>query len=208
MACKEITICGGVLARLFRISFSGELAYELSIPTQYASSLVSHLMEIGKDENIIPYGTEALGVMRIEKGHAAGAELNGTISALNLNLGKMVSHKKDSIGMVLSKREGLNTLDGLRLVGLKPIKANNQLISGSHLFELTDRINPKNDQGYITSSCYSPTLKSYIALGFLKNGCNRHGEKIKISNPILGKEEYAEVCNPVFVDPKGEKLRA
>ena len=129
MACKEITICGGVLARLFRISFSGELAYELSIPTQYASSLVSYLMEIGKDENIIPYGTEALGVMRIEKGHAAGAELNGTISAQNLNMGKMVSNKKDSIGMVLSKREGLNTLDGLRLVGLKPIKANHQLVS-------------------------------------------------------------------------------
>lgn len=208
MACKEITICGGVLARLFRISFSGELAYELSVPTQYASSLVSHLMEIGKDENIIPYGTEALGVMRIEKGHAAGAELNGTISALNLNLGKMVSDKKDSIGMILSKREGLNTSNGLRLVGLKPIKVNNQLISGSHLFELTDKINPKNDLGYITSSCYSPSLKSYIALGFLKNGCNRHGDKIKISNPLLGREDHAEVCNPVFVDPKGERLRA
>ena len=208
MACKEITICGGVLARLFRISFSGELAYELSVPTQYASSLASYLMEIGKEENIIPYGTEALGVMRIEKGHAAGAELNGTISALNLNMGKMVSNKKDSIGMILSKREGLNTLDGLRLVGLKPVKANNQLISGSHLFALDDKINPKNDLGYITSSCYSPTLKSYIALGFLKNGCNRHGDKIKISNPILGNEALAEVCNPIFVDVNGEKLRA
>ena len=208
MACKEISICGGVIARLFRISFSGELAYELSVPTQYASSLASYLMEIGKEENIIPYGTEALGVMRIEKGHAAGAELNGTISAMNLNMGKMVSRKKDSIGMVLSKREGLNTLDGLRLVGLKPVKADDQLISGSHLFELGDKINPKNDLGYITSSCYSPTLKSYIALGFLKNGSNRHGEKIKIINPILGKEAFAEICNPIFVDTDGERLRA
>ena len=102
MACKELTICSGVTARLFRISFSGELAYELSVPTQYASSLVSYLMEVGKNEKIVPYGTEALGVMRIEKGHAAGAELNGTISALNLNMGKMVSPKKDSIGMILS----------------------------------------------------------------------------------------------------------
>ena len=207
MACKEITICGGVLARLFRISFSGELAYELSIPTQYASSLVSYLMEIGKDENIIPYGTEALGVMRIEKGHAAGAELNGTISAQNLNMGKMVSNKKDSIGMVLSKREGLNTLDGLRLVGLKPIKANHQLVSGSHLFNSSDTITPINDLGYITSSCYSPTLKSSIALGFLKNGNSRHGDYLKASNPILKTEVIAEVCNPIFVDPNGDRLR-
>ena len=123
-------------------------------------------------------------------------------------MGKMVSNKKDSIGMVLSKREGLNTLDGLRLVGLKPLKANNQLISGSHLFNSTDKITPKNDLGYITSSCYSPTLKSYIALGFLKNGCNRHGDKLKLSNPILGNEAFAEVCNPIFVDANGEKLRA
>ena len=207
MACKEITICGGVLARLFRISFSGELAYELSIPTQYASSLVSYLMEIGKDENIIPYGTEALGVMRIEKGHAAGAELNGTISAQNLNMGKMVSNKKDSIGMVLSKREGLNTLDGLRLVGLKPIKANHQLVSGSHLFNSSDTITPINDLGYITSSCYSPTLKSSIALGFLKNGNSRHGDYLKASNPILKTEVLAEVCNSIFVDPNGDRLR-
>ena len=97
MACADITICKGVRARLFRISFSGELAYELSVPTQYAYSLVSYLMEIGEEENITPYGTEALGVMRIEKGHAAGPELNGTTSALNLNMDKMVSLKKDSI---------------------------------------------------------------------------------------------------------------
>ena len=80
--------------------------------------------------------------------------------------------------------------------------------SGSHLFETDNKINPKNDLGYITSSCYSPTLKSYIALGFLKDGCNRHGDKIKICNPLLGKQDLAEVCNPIFVDPKGEKLRA
>ena len=91
-------------------------------------------MEIGVEENITPYGTEALGVMRIEKGHAAGPELNGTTSALNLNMDKMVSHKKDSIGMVLSKREGLHKPDAIKLVGLKPVKTDNQIISGSHIF--------------------------------------------------------------------------
>ena len=207
MACKELTICGGINARLFRISFSGELAYELSIPTQYASSLLNYLIEVGKEDNIVPYGTEALGVMRIEKGHAAGAELNGTISALNLNMGKMVSPKKDSVGMVLSKREGLCLPDGLRLIGLKPINAENQLISGSHLFNENDTRKPENDLGYVTSSCYSPTLKSFIALAFLKNGNGRYGEKIKVSNPILKNEYLAEICNPIFVDPNGDRLR-
>ena len=208
MACKEISICGGVIARLFRISFSGELAYELSFPTQYALSFVNYLMEIGKEENIIPYGTEALGVMRIEKGHAAGAELNGTTTALNLNMGKMVSDNKDSIGSVLSKREGLNQSDDLKLVGIKPINSSDQLISGSHLFDLSSKVNPQNDKGYITSSCFSPTLGSYIALGFLKNGTDRFGDKVNVMNPILKKQFLAEICNPVFVDPNGDKLRA
>ena len=110
-------------------------------------------------------------------------------------------------GKVLSKREGLNTLDGLRLVGLKPIKANHQLVSGSHLFNSSDTITPINDLGYITSSCYSPTLKSSIALGFLKNGNSRHGDYLKVSNPILKTEVIAEVCNPIFVDPNGDRFR-
>ena len=207
MSCKELTICGGITARLFRISFSGELAYELSLPTQYASSFVSYLMKVGKEENIIPYGTEALGVMRIEKGHAAGAELNGTISALNLNMEKMVSPQKDSIGMILSKREGLCLPDGLRLIGLKPINPKNQLISGSHLFNENENRIPENDLGYVTSSCYSPTLKSFIALAFLKNGTRRYGQKINVSNPILKNETMAEICNPIFVDPNGDRLR-
>ena len=207
MACKELTICSGVTARLFRISFSGELAYELSVPTQYTSSLVSYLMEVGKNEKIVPYGTEALGVMRIEKGHAAGAELNGTISALNLNMDKMVSTKKDSIGLILSKREGLCLSDGLRLIGLKPIDPKIQLTSGSHLFNENDNRKPENDLGYVTSSCYSPTLKSFIALAFLKNGTERFGEKIKVSNPILKNETTAEICNPIFVDPNGDRMR-
>jgi len=207
MACKEISICGGCNARLFRISFSGELAYEIAIPTQYTKSFMSYLMKIGKEENLTPYGTEALSVMRIEKGHVAGAELNGTVSAINLNMGKMVSSIKDSIGMVLSKREGLNLTDGPRLVGLRPKKPDEQIISGSHLFNLKDKLNVDNDLGYVTSSCYSPTLGSYIALGFLKDGTNRYGDEIKVANPLLNKEVLVEVCNPIFVDPNGDKLR-
>ena len=72
---------------------------------------------------------------------------------------------------------------------------------------LKDQLKPENDLGYVTSSCYSPTLKSYLALGFLKNGSNRHGEKIKLSNPLLKKEVFAKVCNPIFFDPNGDRLR-
>ncbi len=104
MACGEISVCGGTPARLFRISFSGELAYELAVPTRYGDALIRELMKAGEEFDAVPYGVEALGVMRIEKGHAAGNELNGQTTALNLGLGRMVSKKKDSIGSTLSER--------------------------------------------------------------------------------------------------------
>ena len=109
--------------------------------------------------------------------------------------------------MLLSKREGLSLPDGLRLIGLKPIDPKIQLTSGSHLFNENDDRKPENDLGYVTSSCYSPTLKSFIALAFLKNGTERLGEKIKVSNTILKNETTAEICNPIFVDPNGDRLR-
>ncbi|MCL4159096.1 UNVERIFIED_CONTAM: hypothetical protein GTU68_056429, partial [Idotea baltica] len=120
MACGEITVCSGLRARLFRISFSGELAYEIAVPMRYGDALIRRIMQAGEEFDVVPYGTEALGVMRIEKGHAAGNELNGTTTALNLGMGRMVSKKKDSIGSTLSEREGLNTEDALALVGFKP----------------------------------------------------------------------------------------
>ena len=86
MACRELTICDGVMARLFRISFSGELAYEIAVPTQYGNALFEALLSEGEEFNAVPYGTEALGVMRIEKGHAAGNEINGQTTAQNLSL--------------------------------------------------------------------------------------------------------------------------
>ncbi len=102
MACAEMTVCGGTLARLFRISFSGELAYEIAVPARYGDSLMRTLMAAGEEFDVVAYGTEALGVMRVEKGHAAGNELNGQTTAENLGLGRMVSKKKDCIGNTLS----------------------------------------------------------------------------------------------------------
>ncbi|MGD9864547.1 MAG: sarcosine oxidase subunit alpha family protein, partial [Pseudodonghicola sp.] len=91
MACRALTVCNGLRARLFRISFSGELAYEIAVPARYGNALMARLVELGEDLGATPYGTEALGVLRIEKGHAAGNELNGQTTAQMLGMGRMVS---------------------------------------------------------------------------------------------------------------------
>jgi len=208
MACGEVTVCGGLRARLFRISFSGELAYEIAVPTRYGDALVRRLMQAGEEFGVTPYGTEALGVMRIEKGHVTGNELNGTTTARDLGMGRMVSDKKDSIGAVLSRREGLNLPDGLRLVGLKPKIAKTHILAGAHLLEKGADMTVANDLGYVTSACYSPNLQSHIALGFLKAGERRMGDILRAASPLTGDDVEVEIVSPHFIDPEGERLRA
>ncbi|WP_424943885.1 sarcosine oxidase subunit alpha family protein [Aliiroseovarius crassostreae] len=208
MGCGEITVCGGCRARLFRISFSGELAYEIAVPTRYGDALMRVLMAAGEEFDVVPYGTEALGVMRIEKGHAAGNELNGTTTALNLGLGRMVSSKKDCIGNVLSRRDGMNTEDALNLVGLRPVDASKPVPAGGHLMNAFGPVDAAHDQGYVTSSAYSPILESSIGLGFVKSGFDRMGEQLRLVNPLEEQEILVEIVSPHFVDPEGEKLRA
>ncbi len=208
MACANITVCGGLRARLFRISFSGELAYEIAVPTAYGDALIRKIMEAGAEYDITPYGTEALGVMRIEKGHAAGNELNGTTTAQNLGMGRMVSKKKDSIGSILSEREGLNRDDDLRLIGIKPVDPAASVPAGSHLMSLSGPVDAAHDQGYVTSACYSPCLGHAIALGFLKNGSERMGERMRLVSPLTKVETEVEIVSPHFIDPEGGRLRA
>ncbi len=208
MACANITVCGGLRARLFRISFSGELAYEIAVPTRYGDALMRKIMEAGAEFDVVPYGTEALGVMRIEKGHAAGNELNGTTTALNLGMGRMVSKKKDSIGSTLSEREGLNEDDALKLVGFKPVDPENPVPAGAHLMTKGTPVDAAHDQGYVTSACYSPNLGHAIGIGFLKSGDTRIGEVIRLVSPLTGFDHEVEVVSAHFVDPEGERLRA
>ncbi|MBI6629682.1 sarcosine oxidase subunit alpha family protein [Pontibaca salina] len=208
MACREITVCGGLRARLFRISFSGELAYEIAVPTRYGDALFRRIMEAGKEFDVVAYGTEALGVMRIEKGHAAGNELNGTITALNLGMGRMVSKKKDSIGSTMSEREGMNLPDALNMVGFKPVNSADKVTAGGHLMTKGTPVDAEHDQGYVTSACYSPILNSSIGLGFLKDGANRMGEIVSLVSPVTNLNVDVEVVNPQFVDPEGVRVRA
>lgn len=208
MGCAEITVCGGLRARLFRISFSGELAYEIAVPTRYGDALVRKMMEAGQEFDVTFYGTEALGVMRIEKGHAAGNELNGTTTALNLGMSKMVSKKKDSIGSLLSEREGLNEPEALKLVGFRPVTRSESFTAGSHLIGKGSIADAAHDEGYLTSVAYSPNLGHTIGLGFLKKGDERKGEILRAVNPVEGVETEVEVVSAHFIDPEGERLRA
>ncbi|MEM1128954.1 MAG: sarcosine oxidase subunit alpha family protein [Pseudomonadota bacterium] len=206
MACAELTVCGGLRARLFRISFSGELAYEIAVPARYGHALMARLIEVGADLGATPYGTEALSVLRIEKGHAAGAELNGQSTALMLGLGRMVSTKKDSIGAVMSRRGGL-AADARRLVGLQPVDASERVTPGAHLFAEGAPQDLAHDQGWVTSAGYSPHLKSSIGLGFLEQGADRLGEEIVAANPLEDEAVRLRVVSAHFIDPEGERLR-
>ena len=208
MACANITVCGGLRARLFRISFSGELAYELAVPTHYGDAMIRRLMQAGEEFDAVPYGTEALGVMRIEKGHAAGNELNGTTTALNLGMARMVSKTKDSIGSTLSERSGLKREDALKLVGLRPVNPANPVPAGSHLMSKGDPVDAAHDQGYVTSACFSPNLGHSIALAYVKSGDSRMGEILRLVSPLTGFDHEVEVVSAHFIDPEGERLRA
>ncbi|MDW3221567.1 MAG: sarcosine oxidase subunit alpha family protein [Paracoccaceae bacterium] len=208
MACANITICGGLRARLFRISFSGELAYEIAAPTAYGDALMRRIMDAGAEFDITPYGTEALGVMRIEKGHAAGNELNGTTTAQNLGMGRMVSKAKDSIGSILSERTGLNAEGDLRQVGIKPVDITATVPAGAHLMGADGPVDAAHAQGYVTSACHSPNLGHAIALAFLKDGDQRFGERMRLVSPLTDVETEVEIVSAHFIDPEGERLRA
>lgn len=208
MACANVTVCGGLRARLFRISFSGELAYEIAVPTAYGDALIRQIMDAGTEFGITPYGTEALGVMRIEKGHAAGNELNGTTTALNLGMGRMVSKAKDSIGSVLSMREGLNNDDALQQVGIRPLNPLGPVPAGAHLMAATGPVDAASVQGYVTSACFSPVLGHAIGLAFVKNGADRMGEQMRLVSPLTNVETDVEITSAHFVDPEGGRQRA
>ncbi|MDD2877487.1 MAG: 2Fe-2S iron-sulfur cluster-binding protein [Acidiphilium sp.] len=208
MAAAVPTICGGIAARLFRLSFSGELGYELAVPARYGNALAAQLMQTGADFNITPYGTEALGVMRIEKGHPAGPELNGQTTAHDLGLARLLSRKKDYVGRALAARPALTDPHRPTLVGLKPCDRRTILRAGSHLLRPEAALTAANDEGFVTSAIVSPTLGYPIALALLANGPARIGETIRVYDPIRNGDVLADIVAPVFHDPAGSRRHA
>ena len=207
LAAGEVTVCGGTQARLFRLSFSGELAYEVAVPARFGEATMRAILEAGAPYGIAPYGTEALGVLRIEKGHPAGSELNGQTTAHDLGLGKLVSSKKDFIGRFMAARPALTDPARPSLVGLRPVDREDRLRTGAHLIPRGEEATAKNDQGYITSIAFSPSLGHWLGLGLLSRGPERHGEIVRAYDPLRGDDVLVEVCPPCFIDSAGERLR-
>jgi methylglutamate dehydrogenase subunit C len=207
MGAKEVPLRGGLMARLFRISFSGELAFEISVPARYGRAMAENLMLVGKPLGVTPYGTEALGVMRVEKGHIAGPELNGTTTAGDLGLGKMMSTKKDYIGRMMAGREALVAPNRQVVVGVKPLDKARRLRSGAHIIPKGAKPSSATDQGYVTSVCFSPALEQWIGLALVERGRERFGEVVLAHDPLRGEDYDVELCNPVFYDPEGGRQR-
>ena len=207
MACGAVSVCGGTPGRLFRISFSGELAYEIAVPARYGEALMEALMAAGEEFDAVAYGTEALGVMRVEKGHAAGPELIGQTTARMLGMQRMVSKKKDCIGNILSERPEMNREDGLEMMGFRPVDRSQELSSGAHFLATGAAAEMANDEGWMTSVAYSPMLETSIGLGFIRKGHARIGETVRAWDGARGTDIPVEIVSPHFYDPDGELLR-
>src|SRR6056297_3102890 len=206
MGCGPVSV-GGVAGRLFRISFSGETGYEREVTARHGAALFEELVSRAEGLGGGAYGMEALNVLRIEKGFITHAEIHGRVTAFDVGMQGMMSRKKDFIGKPAASREGLMDEGREQLVGLKPVGAVKELLPGAHLFDEAAEPVAANDQGYITSACYSPTLGHVIGLGFLARGRARIGERVRAVDHLRGTETVCEVCAPGWVDPEGGRMR-
>ncbi len=164
-------------------------------------------MQAGEKFGILPYGTEALGCLRIEKGHPAGGELNGQTTAGDLGMARMMSKRKDFIGRALAQRPALLAPDRPSLVGLQPVDRTSRLRSGAHFIPPGAAATIANDQGWMSSVTWSPTLGHWIGLGFLAGGMARLGETIRACDPLRGEAVEVTVVAPCHIDPEGARLR-
>jgi glycine cleavage system aminomethyltransferase T len=204
MGCASVQI-GGVGARLFRISFSGEQGCEIAVPARFGEALFRDLLARAETLGGGPYGVEALNVLRIEKGFITHSEIHGRVTAFDIGMAKMISANKDCIGKGAALRSGL--LEGRDLlVGLRPVN-DAPITAGAHLFAPGEDVRRENDQGYVTRVCYSPTMGGYLGLAFLQNGRARHGEMVRLVDHMRGIDLLCEVSDPVFYDSEGAVLR-
>lgn len=208
LSARAVSLLKGRLSgRLFRISYSGELAYELAVPAGYGEAVADALLAAGSGFGLCAYGTEALGVLRIEKGHVTHAEINGTVIPADLGFGRMVSNTKpDFIGKAMLDRDGLKAEDRAGLVGVRTLDPGATFRTGAHIVPAGAVASLDNDLGYVTSSCFSPNAGRTIGLALVKGGERRIGGHVTICNPLRGEATAGELCAPVFVDPSNERL--
>jgi len=199
-------VLAGIRARVFRISFSGELSYEIAVPASEGMAFWTACLQAGEDLGLMPYGTEALHIMRAEKGFIMiGDETDGTVIPQDLGLGWAISKKKaDYLGKRAQERAHMANPDRWQLVGLETLDGS---VLPDGVLALAAGVNgngQKNTQGRVTSTYFSPTLNKGIAMGLVRHGPQRMGEVLDFPTEG-GKVVQARICDPVFYDKDGEK---
>jgi sarcosine oxidase subunit alpha len=197
-----------IKCRVMRISFTGELSYEINIQSNYGYAVWEKCMKVGKEFGITPYGTETMHLLRAEKGFIiAGQETDGTITPLDLQMDWIVSKKKyDFIGKRSLYRSDTMRKDRKQLVGLLTNDPQEILEEGAQIVENIKNKPPMTMIGHVTSSYYSPNLNKSIALAVIKNGKNLKGKKLFV--PMLNKTIEVTVSDTVFLDKEGNRLNA
>jgi sarcosine oxidase subunit alpha len=207
MSVREGSVLGAP-ARVFRISFTGELGYEIQVPASFGLPLWEAVMAAGAKHDITPYGTEAMHVLRAEKGYIiAGQDTDGTITPFDLGMDWIVSRRKpDFIGKRSLARAEVERSDRKQLVGLLTEDPDVVLEEGAHLVADPGEPVPMAMLGHVTSSYMSPNLGRSFALAVIREGRARMGQKLFV--PMEDRSIAVRVTDPVFIDKEGERLRA
>jgi heterotetrameric sarcosine oxidase alpha subunit len=191
--------------RILRLSYSGERAYEVYVGASAGERLWSRLLAAGEPFGLKPYGVEALGALRVEKGHVAGPEIDGRTTLDDLGLGRMAGKRSGFVGDVLRRRPAFQAADRQRLVGLECIEEGKRLRGGAILF-LPDEKAQGHGRGRVTSVTFSPQLARYVGLALLAGDVATEGNEVTAVYPMKAETVRARIVSPVFLDPKGERL--
>jgi sarcosine oxidase subunit alpha len=206
MSVKEGSVAG-IPARVYRVSFTGEVSYEVNVPASYGLALWQMLITAGEKYGITPYGTEAMHVLRAEKGYIiVGQETDGSVTPLDLGMDWIVSKKKDFLGRRSLARSDMAKPDRKQLVGLLTDDPKEVLPEGAQLVEQVKDRPPMTMVGHVTSSYESPNLGRSIALALIKGGRGKIGQRVHASLEG-GKTVACTIAQTVFFDPEGERLR-
>ena len=198
----------GVNARIFRISFSGELAYEINVESDNGNFMWEKIIEIGEEFKIQPYGTEALSTLRIEMGHVAGSELDGRSIPYDNSLEGMISKKKDFVGKRSLSRKAFIAKDRQKVVGVVPLDKITSIPEGSHLVENLNNKIPNQKLGHVSASCWSVEYNNPFSLAIIHDGKNMIGKKLFASSPLKNKLIPVEIVSSHYVDPEGTRVRS
>lgn len=195
----------GKSLRILRLSYSGERAYEVYVGASAGERLWTHLLSAGEPFGLKPYGVEALGALRVEKGHVAGPEIDGRTTLDDLGLGRMAGKRTGFVGDVLRRRPAFQAADRQRLVGLECVEEGKRLRGGAILFKLGEAVQG-HGHGRITSVTYSPTLGKYVGLGLFAGDLAIEGTEVLAAYPMKKEQVRARIVSPVFLDPEGKRL--